>query len=231
MCACARGSVRPSCGACARAADGQLTARSTRRVGRRYEPLFDTLRTKQQLGYTVGCSSRATHGQLGFVIRIVSATHSAAQCEGAAARFLRGFADDLLGTMRADTCARRTAPRPRTARSPKIWRQPSAAPASQRGPAPRSHACPPDWRVRSGAALVGACAARSYAKHVDSAVANKLQEDHSATDEVRGRGGERARLRSRAAPPHPPGACVRARAGGHAGVALPRRGRESPVHV
>lgn len=73
----------------------------------RYEPLFDSLRTKQQLGYTVGCSSRGTYGQLGFVIRVVSATHGAAHCEAAAADFLRAFADDVLGKMSADAYAQR----------------------------------------------------------------------------------------------------------------------------
>ena len=33
------------------------------------EPLFNELRTKQQLGYTVDCSARNTHGLLGFMIR------------------------------------------------------------------------------------------------------------------------------------------------------------------
>lgn len=36
------------------------------------EPLFNELRTKQQLGYTVDCSARNTHGLLGFMIRSCS---------------------------------------------------------------------------------------------------------------------------------------------------------------
>jgi secreted Zn-dependent insulinase-like peptidase len=98
-----------------------------------WEPLFDALRTKQQLGYTVSCSSRATHGQLGFVIRVVSATHSAGHCEGAAIAFLVGYVEEL---------------------------------------------------ERMGA--------DKYAQHVDSAVSNKLTEDSSASEEVRGAGGDAA---------------------------------------
>eukprot|EP00927_Polykrikos_kofoidii_P035247 TRINITY_DN29830_c0_g1_i1.p1 TRINITY_DN29830_c0_g1~~TRINITY_DN29830_c0_g1_i1.p1 ORF type:complete len:1165 (+),score=210.41 TRINITY_DN29830_c0_g1_i1:130-3624(+) len=38
-----------------------------------YEPVYDALRTKQQLGYSVGCSSKDSMGALGFSICIVSA--------------------------------------------------------------------------------------------------------------------------------------------------------------
>jgi len=37
------------------------------------EPLFDELRTKQQLGYSVSCSVRDSHGVLGFSIHVLSA--------------------------------------------------------------------------------------------------------------------------------------------------------------
>mmetsp|Transcript_13710 Transcript_13710/g.34915 ORF Transcript_13710/g.34915 Transcript_13710/m.34915 type:complete len:1093 (-) Transcript_13710:73-3351(-) len=90
-----------------------------------YEPLFDQLRTKQQLGYTVGCSTRSTHGQLGFVIRIVSATHSASACEVAALTFIEGYIQELE-----------------------------------------------------------AMEAAAFAANVESAVSNKLAEDHSATEEA-----------------------------------------------
>ena len=36
------------------------------------EPVFGTLRTKEQLGYSVHCSTRLTHGVLGFAFVIVS---------------------------------------------------------------------------------------------------------------------------------------------------------------
>lgn len=34
------------------------------------EPLFDILRTKEQLGYNVGCSARNTFGVLGYTIKV-----------------------------------------------------------------------------------------------------------------------------------------------------------------
>eukprot|EP01134_Creolimax_fragrantissima_P007370 CFRG7370T1 len=37
-----------------------------------FEPCFDYLRTKRQLGYDVGCEYRNTHGILGFSIRVLS---------------------------------------------------------------------------------------------------------------------------------------------------------------
>ena len=38
------------------------------------EPAFNVLRTKQQLGYSVGSSLRLTHGLLGFSFHITSGT-------------------------------------------------------------------------------------------------------------------------------------------------------------
>lgn len=40
------------------------------------EPFFHDLRTTQQLGYDVSCSSRLTHGILGFVFKVTSSSHS-----------------------------------------------------------------------------------------------------------------------------------------------------------
>jgi secreted Zn-dependent insulinase-like peptidase len=37
-----------------------------------YEPCYDTLRTKEQLGYTVHSGMRLTHGVLGFCVLVVS---------------------------------------------------------------------------------------------------------------------------------------------------------------
>lgn len=42
-----------------------------------YEPCYDTLRTKEQLGYTVSSGSRLTHAVLGFCVVVVSAKYSA----------------------------------------------------------------------------------------------------------------------------------------------------------
>lgn len=36
------------------------------------EPFYDTLRTKEQLGYSVHCSTRLTHGVLGFACVVIS---------------------------------------------------------------------------------------------------------------------------------------------------------------
>ena len=41
-----------------------------------YEPLFDQLRTKQQLGYVVSCGKRLTSNVLGFASVVQSATFS-----------------------------------------------------------------------------------------------------------------------------------------------------------
>ena len=40
------------------------------------EPFYDTLRTKEQLGYSVHCSTRLTHGILGFAFVVISGGHS-----------------------------------------------------------------------------------------------------------------------------------------------------------
>ena len=37
-----------------------------------HEPCYDTLRTKQQLGYSVHSGVRLTHGILGFAVCVVS---------------------------------------------------------------------------------------------------------------------------------------------------------------
>ena len=41
------------------------------------EPVYDTLRTKEQLGYSVHCSTRLTHGVLGFAFVVVSGAREA----------------------------------------------------------------------------------------------------------------------------------------------------------
>jgi len=55
-----------------------------------WTPLFDTLRTKQQLGYSVSGEVRHTNGCLGFLISVVSATHAPADIEARVYRFLEG---------------------------------------------------------------------------------------------------------------------------------------------
>jgi nardilysin len=39
------------------------------------EPFYDNLRTKEQLGYSVHCSTRLTHGILGFAFVVNSGAH------------------------------------------------------------------------------------------------------------------------------------------------------------
>jgi secreted Zn-dependent insulinase-like peptidase len=60
-----------------------------------YEPLFDALRTKQQLGYSVYVSARNTNQMLGLLIGVVSATATPAAIEAAVAAFLLTFLDSL----------------------------------------------------------------------------------------------------------------------------------------
>jgi nardilysin len=51
------------------------------------EPCFDTLRTKEQLGYTVSSGVRLTHGVLGFAVSVQSAKHGPVRCPVSAACF------------------------------------------------------------------------------------------------------------------------------------------------
>ncbi|KOO22827.1 insulin-degrading enzyme-like protein [Chrysochromulina tobinii] len=60
-----------------------------------WTPLFDTLRTKQQLGYSVSGEVRHTNGCLGFLISVVSATHAPADIEARVYRFLEGYVATL----------------------------------------------------------------------------------------------------------------------------------------
>ena len=64
------------------------------------EPCFDTLRTKEQLGYSVDCSYRLTSGVCGFLFSIKSASHSAEHLDArvesfvnCAATYLRRLTD------------------------------------------------------------------------------------------------------------------------------------------
>jgi secreted Zn-dependent insulinase-like peptidase len=69
-----------------------------------YEPCYNTLRTKQQLGYIVSSGTRLTHGVLGLCITIQSKTHSATSMEARIDEFLtthlqmlRDMSDDEYG--------------------------------------------------------------------------------------------------------------------------------------
>ena len=62
-----------------------------------YEPCFDTLRTKEQLGYSVHSGTRRTHGVLGLCVVVVSGTHGPAHLDERIEAFLAGFAATLAG--------------------------------------------------------------------------------------------------------------------------------------
>jgi secreted Zn-dependent insulinase-like peptidase len=60
-----------------------------------YEPVYDTLRTKQQLGYTVSSGARLTHGVCGFCVVVVSAAFGAQEVEGHIEGLLQDFTAKL----------------------------------------------------------------------------------------------------------------------------------------
>ncbi|GBG26802.1 Insulin-degrading enzyme [Hondaea fermentalgiana] len=55
------------------------------------EPMYDTLRTKHQLGYSVSCSMRYTHKVLGYVVRVTSDTHTGDELEAHVFAFMQSF--------------------------------------------------------------------------------------------------------------------------------------------
>ena len=71
-----------------------------------YEPCFDQLRTKDQLGYSVGCTSRNVSGSMGFSVQVVSALHAPAFVDARIDAFLAWFGAELRG-MSAATFAER----------------------------------------------------------------------------------------------------------------------------
>ncbi|EFN52789.1 hypothetical protein CHLNCDRAFT_138430 [Chlorella variabilis] len=60
-----------------------------------YEPCFDTLRTKEQLGYSVHSGTRRTHGVLGLCVVVVSGAHGPAHLDVRIEAFLASFAATL----------------------------------------------------------------------------------------------------------------------------------------
>ena len=60
-----------------------------------YEPCFDTLRTKEQLGYSVHSGTRRTHGLLGLCVVVVSGAHGPAHLDVRIEAFLASFAATL----------------------------------------------------------------------------------------------------------------------------------------
>lgn len=68
------------------------------------EPVFDNLRTKQQLGYDVSCSLRDTFGTLGFSVTVhcQSDKNSTEFVEKCISEFLKDFAKTLKNTSQED---------------------------------------------------------------------------------------------------------------------------------
>jgi nardilysin len=62
---------------------------------RSYEPFFDTLRTKEQLGYTVSSGARLTHGALGLCCLVQSGARGPAHLDARIDAFLAAFAARL----------------------------------------------------------------------------------------------------------------------------------------
>jgi len=61
------------------------------------EPLFNQLRTKEQLGYVVDCSPRVTYRILGFCFRVQSSEYDPIYLQGRIDNFINGFKELLDG--------------------------------------------------------------------------------------------------------------------------------------
>ncbi|KAL6998784.1 nardilysin [Sarracenia purpurea var. burkii] len=61
------------------------------------EPLFNQLRTKEQLGYVVDCSPRVTYRILGFCFRVQSSEHNPVYLQGRINNFINGLKELLDG--------------------------------------------------------------------------------------------------------------------------------------
>ncbi|CAH0520454.1 unnamed protein product [Peronospora belbahrii] len=59
------------------------------------EPLFDTLRTKQELGYDVSCTVRVTNGILGFGVMVQSSLFAAEYISSCVDRFMVDFEEAI----------------------------------------------------------------------------------------------------------------------------------------
>jgi nardilysin len=67
-----------------------------------YEPCYDTLRTKEQLGYTVTSGPRLTHGISGFCVVVQSGVHGPVHLNSRVDVFLSGFLDKMKITEPAE---------------------------------------------------------------------------------------------------------------------------------
>ena len=62
-----------------------------------YEPCYDTLRTKEQLGYTVQSGTRLTHGISGFCVIVQSGVHGPRHLDSRVDSFLESFVEKFRG--------------------------------------------------------------------------------------------------------------------------------------
>lgn len=60
-----------------------------------YEPLFDQVRTQDQFGYHVSCSSRWTDGVIGILVQVVSSSKTASEIDARIEEFLTEFRQTL----------------------------------------------------------------------------------------------------------------------------------------
>lgn len=74
-----------------------------------YEPYWNTLRTKEQLGYTVSSGMRLTLGVLGFACIVQSAAFSPAHCASRIDAFLTSFRESLASMDPAEFAQNRDA--------------------------------------------------------------------------------------------------------------------------
>ena len=66
------------------------------------EPFFDQLRTKQQLGYSVGCGCKNTFGVVGFAFSVVSSSFSMAHVQAAILTFVQSVPGLIRAMPKAD---------------------------------------------------------------------------------------------------------------------------------
>ena len=60
-----------------------------------HEPCFDTLRTKEQLGYTVVADARSSRGIVGYIFMVQSSNSTMAHVEARVSAFIDVFAKTL----------------------------------------------------------------------------------------------------------------------------------------
>jgi secreted Zn-dependent insulinase-like peptidase len=60
-----------------------------------WEPCFDYLRTKEQLGYSVSCGVKNNNGVLGYGVQVISANYAPAVVQAKIEEFLGAFREQL----------------------------------------------------------------------------------------------------------------------------------------